>query len=89
MILYRFLNADKTKSASYVTDSFLDVNADESLHQFYITELREVGPEIVQAGVNIEIGMYTEPQIKQIAADCHLTLEKWSDGTLLETIENE
>lgn len=56
MILYKFLNGDKTASAKYITDAFYDVNELKSLRQFYVTELREVSPEIVQAGINIEVG---------------------------------
>ena len=54
MILYKFLNADETATAKYVTDSFYDVNEKKSLKQFYVTELREVSSKIVKAGINIE-----------------------------------
>lgn len=83
MILYKFLNGDKTASAKYITDAFYDVNELKSLRQFYVTELREVSPEIVQAGVNIEVGMYNEVDFINMAKIAQLTLEKWSDNTFL------
>lgn len=86
MILYKFLNADKTATAKYVTDSFYDVNEKKSLKQFYVTELREVSSEIVKAGINIEIGMYHEAQLIGMARKAGLTLEKWSDNTFVETL---
>lgn len=86
MILYKFLNADKTATAKYVTDSFHDVNEKKSLKQFYVTELREVSSEIVKAGINIEIGMYHEAQLIGMAKKAGLTLEKWSDNTFVETL---
>lgn len=86
MILYKFLNADKTAIAKYVTDSFYDVNEKKSLKQFYVTELREVSSEIVKAGINIEIGMYHEAQLIAMAKKAGLTLEKWSDNTFVETL---
>lgn len=75
MILYKFLNGDKTASAKYITDAFYDVNELKSLRQFYVTELREVSPEIVQAGVNIEVGMYNEVDFINMAKIAQLTLE--------------
>ena len=86
MILYKFLNADKTATAKYVTDSFYDVNEKKSLKQFYVTELREVSSEIVKAGINIKIGMYHEAQLISMAKKAGLTLEKWSDNTFVETL---
>ena len=86
MILYKFLNADETATAKYVTDSFYDVNEKKSLKQFYVTELREVSSEIVKAGINIEIGMYHEAQLIAMAKKAGLTLEKWSDNTFVETL---
>lgn len=86
MILYKFLNADKTATAKYVTDSFYDVNEKKSLKQFYVTELRDVSSEIVKAGINIEIGMYHEAQLIVMAKKAGLTLEKWSDNTFVETL---
>lgn len=86
MILYKFLNGDKTASAKYITDAFYDVNELKSLRQFYVTELREVSPEIVQAGVNIEVGMYNEVDFINMAKIAQLTLEKWSDNTFLGTL---
>lgn len=86
MILYKFLNADKTATAKYVTDSFHDVNEKKSLKQFYVTELREVSSGIVKAGINIEIGMYHEAQLISMAKKAGLTLEKWSDNTFVETL---
>ena len=86
MILYKFLNGDKTASAKYITDAFYDVNELKSLRQFYVTELREVSPEIVQAGINIEVGMYNEVDFINMAKIAQLTLEKWSDNTFLGTL---
>lgn len=86
MILYKFLNADKTATAKYVTDSFYDVNEKKSLKQFYVTELREVSSGIVKSGINIEIGMYHEAQLIAMAKKAGLTLEKWSDNTFVETL---
>ena len=86
MILYKFLNVDKTATAKYVTDSFYDVNEKKSLKQFYVTELREVSSEIVKAGINIEIGMYHEAQLIGMAKKAGLALEKWSDNTFVETL---
>lgn len=86
MIFYKFLNADKTATAKYVTGSFYDVNEKKSLKQFYVTELREVSSGIVKAGINIEIGMYHEAQLIGMAKKAGLTLEKWSDNTFVETL---
>ena len=86
MILYKFLNADKSASATYVTDAFWDVNEEKSLKQFYVTELREVAPEIVQAGINIRIGMYNEVDFMNMAKIFGLVLEKWSDNIFLGEI---
>lgn len=86
MILYKFLNANETATAKYVTDSFYDVNEKKSLKQFYVTELREVSSGIVKAGINIEIGMYHEVQLIAMAKKAGLTLEKWSDNTFVETL---
>lgn len=86
MILYKFLNADKTATAKYVTDSFYDVNERRSLKQFYVTELREVSSDIVKAGINIEVGMYHEAQLIAMAKKAGLKLEKWSDNTFVETL---
>lgn len=86
MILYKFLNGDKTASAKYITDAFNDVNELKSLRQFYVTELREVSPEIVQAGINIEVGMYNEVDFINMAKIAQLTLEKWSGNTFLGTL---
>lgn len=86
MILYKFLNGDKTASAKYITDAFYDVNELKSLRQFYVTELGEVSPEIVQAGINIEVGMYNEVDFINMAKTARLTLEKWSDNTFLGTL---
>lgn len=86
MILYKFLNADKSASASYVTDAFYDVNEEKSLKQFYVTELREVSPEIVQAGINIRVGMYNEVDFMNMAKIFGLALEKWSDNLFLGEI---
>lgn len=86
MILYKFLNADKTATAKYVTDSFYDVNEKKSLKQFYVTKLRDVSSEIVKAGINIEIGMYHEAQLIAMAKKAGLTLEKWSNNTFVETL---
>lgn len=86
MILYKFLNADKSASASYVTYAFYDVNEEKSLKQFYVTELREVSPEIVQAGINIRVGMYNEVDFMNMAKIFGLALEKWSDNIFLGEI---
>lgn len=86
MVSYKFLLPDRSKSAQFITDSFYDVNEDKTLKLFYVTELREVAPEVIQAGINIEVGMYNEGDFKAMAMKTGLILEKWADNALISIL---
>jgi hypothetical protein len=79
---FRFYNEEKTVDSEYITDGMLNHEV------FFLTEMRGVDSVDILAGLNLEIQEYSETELKALATDLGLVLQKYNDNELIEYLNS-